>query len=351
MLHHGPRLRHRPVLLVAMAAGLACWGIPARAVIIYGPPGRDTSAPGDPALATRWSQVGDWGGFLGTPIAANFFLTAKHVGGTVGGSITFLDGTSYQTVARFDDPASDLSLWQISGSFDPAKIVPLYTDSTVAANAPMVIFGRGTARGDAVFGDAFGGGTEQKGWLWGAGDGGRSWGTNSLDAVVAIPGAGLQLVFSFSADQGPTEGTLSVGDSAGPVFIQQGGIWSLAGINYAVEGPYNTTDSGSGFFAALYDVGGLYATDGAGGWTYDAPQSTAQPSYAFSTSTTARLGWIDGTVTAVPEPGSLALLGAAVLCWPLCRGLVRPRCRAADPVASSVRSAGSRRTTPARPRT
>jgi hypothetical protein len=348
MLHHGPPLRRRPAFLLAMAAVVACWGNPARAVILYGPPGRDTSAPSDPALAIRWNQVGDWGGYLGTPIAANFFLTAKHVGGTVGGSITFLDGTSYQTVARIDDPASDLSLWQISGSFDSAKIVPLYTDSTVAANAPLVIFGRGTARGDAVFGDAFGGGTEQKGWLWGTGDGARSWGTNSLDGVTTIPGAGLQLVFSFSSDQGSTEGTLSVGDSAGPVFIQQGGIWSLAGINYAVEGPYNTTDSGDGFFAALYDVGGLYETDGAGGWTYAAPQATPQPSDAVSTSTTARLAWIDGTVTAVPEPGSLALLGVAVLCWPLYRGLLRGRSHGAS---RPVTSAGSRRTTPARPRT
>jgi hypothetical protein len=126
----------------------------------YGPPGRDTSAPSEPALSTGWNQVGDWGGHLGTPIAANFFLTTKHVGGAVGGSITFLDSTSYQTVSRFDDPASDLALWRISGSFDPAKIVPLSTDSTVAGNAPLVIFGRGTARADTVFGNAYGGGTE-----------------------------------------------------------------------------------------------------------------------------------------------------------------------------------------------
>ena len=50
----------------------------------YGPPGRDTSAPSEPALSTGWNQVGDWGGYLGTPIAANFFLTTKHVGGADG---------------------------------------------------------------------------------------------------------------------------------------------------------------------------------------------------------------------------------------------------------------------------
>lgn len=347
MLHRHRRLRHRvPAIACAAAVALACCGSTARAVIIYGSPGRDTSTPTDPALAARWSQVGNWGGYLGTPIASNLFLTAKHVGGTVGDSLTFLDSTSYQTVAHFDDPGSDLTLWQISGSFDPARIVPLYTDSTVAANAAMVIFGRGTARGGTVIGDAFGGGTEPKGWLWGSGDGARSWGTNTLDGTLNIPGAGLQLAYSFSSDQGGMEGTLSDGDSGGPVFIQQGGIWSLAAINYAVQGPFNTTTSGYGFFAAIYDVGGLYETNGAGGWTYDAPQSTAQPSYAFSTSTTARLAWIDGTVTAVPEPGSLALLGAAVLCWPLCGGLLRVR-RRHD--RRQVTPGGSRRTTPSPP--
>jgi hypothetical protein len=327
MVHCDRTSRRCRAILLATVTIVACWGGPAWAVIIYGSTGRDTSAPTDPALAIRWNQVGDWGGFLGTPIASNVFITAKHVGGTVGDSITFLDSTSYQTVARFDDAASDLSLWQIAGSFDPAKIVPLYTDSTVATNAPLVIFGRGTARGSAVFGDAFGGGTEQKGWQWGAGDGARSWGTNTLDGVTVIPGAGLQLAFSFADDQGDTEGTLSVGDSGGPVFIQQAGIWSLAGINYAVQGPFNTTGSGAGFFAALYDTGGLYESDGAGGWTYNTPQATAVPSSAVSTSTTARLDWIEGTVAAVPEPGSIALLAVAVVCWPLYRGLLRPRCR------------------------
>lgn len=347
MDRHGPRFRRARAILLAAAASLACDAGTARAVIIYGEPGRDTSAPGDAALATRWNQVGNWGGFLGTPIASHFFLTAKHVGGAVGDSLTFLDGTSHQTVARFEDPGSDLALWQVSVAFDSARIVPLYTDATVALSAPLAIFGRGTARGTAVFGDAFGGGSEQKGWQWGAGDGARSWGTNNLDGTYSAPGAGLQLVFSFSSDQGGTEGTLSVGDSGGPVFIQQAGVWSLAGINYAVQGPFNTTNSGGGFFAALYDVGGLYRTDGAGGWAYETPQGSAQPSYAFSTSTTARLAWIEGTVTAVPEPGGLALLAAAAACWPLCRGLLPPRARA---TAGRLTSDGSRRTRPARRR-
>ena len=53
--------------------------------------------------------------YLGTPIASNYFITAKHIGGSIGQTISF-GGTNYTTTAVFPDPASDLQIWKIAGT-------------------------------------------------------------------------------------------------------------------------------------------------------------------------------------------------------------------------------------------
>jgi hypothetical protein len=307
--------------------GLAFAAARVEAVIVTGSLGNNTSAPTDPALAVRWGQVGlfrpTWGpdGFLGTPIAPTLFITAKHIQGFVGDTFT-LSGTTYTTIARFADSSSDLAIWQVSGTFPQDKIVPLYKSPTIPANAPLYAFGVGAARGTTVTGSAFGGGTELKGWRWGAYNPAspvQSWGTNTLEGVYSLGSAGLQLGFTFSAGVSDDEGTLAYGDSGGPVFIQQSGVWRLAGINYSVESPFNTTNTGGGFNAAVFDVGGLYYRNTPTTWAYQSPAATDSPAFAFSTSTTARLAWINGVIVSVPEPSTLAAAIVAALCLPLAR--------------------------------
>lgn len=322
----------RRVFSSLVCVGLALAAARVEAVIVTGSLGTNTSAPTDPALAVRWGQVGlfrpSWGpdGFLGTPIAPTLFITAKHIAGSVGDTFT-LSGTTYTTVARFVDASSDLAIWQVSGTFPQAAIVPLYTAPSITLNAPLYVFGVGAARGVEVTGSAFGGGTELKGWRWGVYDPAnpvQSWGTNTLDGVATLGSAGLQLVYSFSAGVGADEGTLAYGDSGGPVFIQQNGVWSLAGVNYSVESPFNTTNTGGGFNAAIFDVGGLYYRDTATTWAYETPAAFDLPAYAYSTSTTARLAWINSVVIAVPEPGTLAAAIMAGLWLPFVRPRRRP---------------------------
>jgi hypothetical protein len=267
---------------------------PARAVIINGSATGNTSAPTDPALATRWDQVGNFSNasltenYLGTPIAPSFFVTAV-----------------------FFDPNSDLAIYQISGTFPGAKIVPMYSGS-FSSGQSMYIFGRGVPRTTTdVIGNAFPSGTEAKGWTWGTATGARSWGTNNFNAIADGGAAGPQIAYDFDSTPA-NEGVLSIGDSGGPVFMQEGGVWKLAGINYAVESAFSTTGTGTGFNAAIFDRGGLYqSTSGgtSGPWSYVTPSVANKPASSYSSSIPANSAWI---ATVVPEPASISLVAAAL---------------------------------------
>jgi hypothetical protein len=55
---------------------------------------------------------------------------------------------------------------------------------------------------------------------------------------------------------------LSQGDSGGAIFIKDGAVWKLAGINFAVDGPfYMQPDVSMRFNAALFDTRGFYDSD------------------------------------------------------------------------------------------
>src|SRR5687767_1700034 len=84
---------------------LLIWAPYSHSVIFYdsGDPQKNTSAPTGSIASTGWHLQGKWGGFLGTPVASQFFLSAKHVGGAVGDTFEFR-GVHYTTTARFDDP-------------------------------------------------------------------------------------------------------------------------------------------------------------------------------------------------------------------------------------------------------
>jgi hypothetical protein len=297
--------------VLACAACLAV-ASPARGIIIIGSSAGNTSAPADAGLAERWNQVGNFNSFLGTPIAPQYFVTAKHLGNLTGQSITFLDSTSYTTTARFLDPDSDLAIYQISGTFPNDKIVPMYSGS-FSTNQAMTIFGRGRSRTDTqVIGARFPNGTEAKGWTWGAFTGNRSWGTNTFDGLTTLTGAGPQLTWDFDVGGGSNEGILATNDSGGPVFMQEGGLWKLAGINYAI-GPKDVreTEAGPTLEAAVYDYGGLYLLVN-GTWQLQSAAGGDKPAVSYSSSIPANSTWIDSVIV-VPEPATLGIVGFAGL--------------------------------------
>ncbi len=307
-------------VLVAVAAGAALPVAPAQAVIVYGGAGRNTSPDGSP-VGSGWQHQGQWGSFLGTPIASNLFITAGHVGGAVGQNFTY-GSNSYATTASYDDPNSDLRIWKVDGSF--GSYAPLYGGTSEAGKA-LTVFGRGTQRGSEVRVNG-----TLKGWQWGSSDAVQSWGQNTVDGVVSGgPSLGQLLAFDFDAAKrgGANEGTLSVGDSGGGLFVQDGTSWKLAGINYGVENAVSLTGAtGSGISAAIFDKGGLY-TGGDGAWAYNADTRGDKPALAYSTRISSNLDWINSVLAsgatstlssssstiAVPEPSGLIILAAAIM--------------------------------------
>jgi hypothetical protein len=297
----------RPFIRGLMAA-VVFFGTSSAPGILFvstGDPSHNTSPPTGSLTNSGWQYQGQWGGFLGTPVAPRFFLAAKHVGGTVGDIFRYR-GVDYVTTGFFDDAGSDLRLWAVCGTLP--EFAPIYMGSAEVGKA-VVVFGRGTQRGAAVQGGLF---AEEKGWRWGPSDGVQRWGSNAVtavidgDTVVPLPGGtvGTMLACTFDAGAGPDEAHLSGGDSSGGLFIQDGGVWKLAGINYAVDGPFNTSTVGAGFEAAIFDQGGLY-TGGEGNWKQTPDLLVNVPSKFYATRVSDHAAWING-VLAGPLPADPA---------------------------------------------
>ena len=273
---------------------LAC--SPLNAVIFHstGDPEHNTSAPTGSLTNSGWQFQGRWGAYLGTAISSNAFLTAQHVGNSVGAPFR-LNGISYPSTAFFDDPETDLRLVQVCGTFPDFAI--LHTNQTEMGK-PLVVIGRGTQRGASVLtGDA---NDQTNGWRWGSVDNRIRWGENEVAGVVdgnalfEMSTVGDLLKASFNADAGPNECHLSVGDSAGGLFILDG-TWQLAGINFAVDGPYNTSTNGAGFEAAIFDAGGLYTQDD-DGWKLIPDRPFDQSGAFYATRVSTRIDWIQSVL-------------------------------------------------------
>ncbi len=276
------------------------------AVILYGTgdPGANTSAPTGDLAGSGWQYEGQFGNFLGTVIASNYFVTAKHIGGNVGNAFTF-NQINYITTAAFPDPSSDLQVWRIAGSI-PVH-APLYSNvGGSESGLELVVFGRGTQRGDAVL---VGNDMHLGGWGWGVSDTVQRWGTNQVGAVVNDPDYGQLLYAPFDAGVGRNESHLSVGDSGGAVFVfnPTSSLWELAGINLSVDGPFSRSPTGANSFnAALFDTNDLFVQAEGGSWI-PAPN----PSGFYATEVAAHKGFVESVIMQLLSTVSRKVHGSA----------------------------------------
>ena len=242
-----------------------------------------------------YALLGQFRGFLGTPIDATHFITAKHIGIAPTDTITFSQGAnvgSYAILGWADDAGSDLRIVQIAGTLQ--AWVPL-NGSGYETNKTATIFGRGGAPQATVFV-----GPELKGWTATAPDGQISWGRN----VVAGTVGSNQVYARFEINGLPQEAGLTAGDSGGPWFATDNqGLLRLIGISYAVTGPYQMdvagAPSGVPFEAALVDLGGLWV--GATNPVFVPENPVNVPSAAIASRIFDRIGWISTQINLVAD--------------------------------------------------
>ena len=106
------------------------------------------------------------------------------------------------------------------------------------------------------------------------------------------------LVMRFDAMGGPNEAHLTPGDSGGGLFIQDGFLWRLAGLNNNTEGAYSQGPVGPAIAAALFDTGGLYK-GGIPSWQLIPDTFFDQPGSFYCIRVSARLDWIRNVIGAV----------------------------------------------------
>lgn len=278
----------------------------APAVMFYdtGSTTHNTTTPGivNGLDASRpWNLQGAFGNFLGTPISPNHFITAAHIG-TPSTSITFASGPNAGTYSIVgspqNSPNNDLRIWTISGAF--VDFAELYTTNDEVGKNLLVI-GRGTQRGADYIGPS----SSVRGWNWGAEDHVQRWGQNTVSSIAA---GGFYLDATFSPVSGIGESMLSVGDSGGAIFLQSDGQWKLAGINFAVSGPFHSNNStvGSGTRSAIFNLSGLYVSDNNA--TFTGPLGSGSDIFRVSR-ISADQTWI---ASAIPEPSVYALIMVGV---------------------------------------
>ncbi len=270
--------------------------MPASGIILYrtGDPTANTTAPTGSLADSGWQYEGTYGNYLGTPIAPHFFITAQHIG-AVSNTFTF-QGANYTIVNLFDDPSSDLRIFEVAETFP--VYAPFYTGSD-EVGTHLVVIGRGTQRGGVITTDGV-----MRGWQWGGSDVVQRWGENTVSAIRSVSSAGDMVYALFDSNGLPNECDLSSGDSGGGVFIDDNGVWKLAGINYDVDYVY-TGPNGSGIlYAALFDQRTFYGEDQA-----PITGTTAVPSGFYASRISSHVAWIDSVI----EPRLVNISARAVV--------------------------------------
>lgn len=285
-------------------------------------PNFNATAPGGAYQDSGWQHLGYYGSFLGTAIAPQYFITAQHFGFqgtsfvqdalfTGGSSLSYtVDMTANGGLGFWDIAGSDLRVYKINETF--SSFAELYQGSNLTQEA--VLTGRGGVRGEAVL-DGF---NNTLGWKHTVSDGVARWGTNQLTGSVGS-GAGTLITAAFNVSGStPFEAGLSSGDSGGGLFVNDGGTWKLAGINFSVDGLFDDDDivgDGGEYSASLFDLRGLYVGIDGSGWNQVPPGlPEALPSNLYFSSISANASAIL-TIVNVPEPGGLALASLAGWWW------------------------------------
>jgi hypothetical protein len=292
-------------LSAILLVGLLSRPFEARAVTLYdnspSPVLQQTNVGSQPA----WQYQGLWGAFVATPVDSTHFLVAKHIYNNLTESPTnhlpdtfTFGGTNYAVdkSSIVKDPLGDLAILKITGGTF-STYAPLYTGASEVGKE-ITIFGKGRQPGAEVMV-----GSVLRGWAWGPAAATPSWGTNVVRRIEANGVAPFEeyLAFDFKpTQQTPHPAGLSEGDSSGGVFINDGGVWKLAGVNFGTDYDryWSLTQDGAQFGANLVDGQGLYYEK--------ALVISHDATTGYATRISSHVDWIRSVT--VPEPASIAML-------------------------------------------
>lgn len=239
----------------------------ASAVILAGPNGTAGGNAAEPSLTSYittnslpsfpyWNNVVPVSDASGVYLGNGWVMTANHVTAlTVNLSTITVSGTPYIVRQSQQVGTQDIRLYRIGGGLgDPA--LPALANIAVDASAPglatgFLTFGRGN-RAEGTLNLATSSDSQVSGspanFEW-AGASTMRWGANSVEALPVWTGdapgpystLGATSVFSSTFDDpgsgnylNANEAGHSVGDSGGPLFTVDAGVWVLSGISLAV---------------------------------------------------------------------------------------------------------------------
>ncbi len=275
---------------------------PLRAITFFGTdnPAFHTTAPTGVFTNSGWQwQVS--GGICATAIGPHHLATARHLGFNPGLEFIY-QGLRYRAIRVSWADTGDLAMLEVAGRI--GSFAPLYR-GTNEVGKTIVMHGRGTQRGDPVYGPPPNG-TQVRGWLWGGSDFLLRWGTNRVeDTYDTTPKdriTGSYLISHFSNRGGSDLATFAVGDSGGGSFLRDtDGAWKLAGVNYGVEAQFNSSTNGAGFYATLFDRRGFYTFDeDLQAWTIDPDKINEPRTELYMTRISSNLAWIDSQLERDP---------------------------------------------------
>lgn len=301
----------------AVLGGMMSIGSSADAIVIAdagsGAPLNNTAPTDDPG----WDRVGSFSGGTGVYLGNGWVLTARHV--TTGSTFT-LNGNTYNYVTgtgqTLANPSgfglsAETDLWM--GQFTPATGSPALPSGvlTVRGSTPTTgtlgtMIGTGkTQTSDTA--TSFYVNSDTSPWTWGTpsfpganpnfhftgfyrnGERDKKWATSPvayLDGKVlndlTIAGRDVR-GFGTRFNEDANGGIVSENDSGSALFIQNGGVWELAGIAHALLLTYNGQSQDPSMANVV-----LYGN------------------YSFYSDLSF---YADQINTVVPEPGSLAMLG------------------------------------------
>ena len=298
----GRKKRFYRIVALFLIVAFQNYQIPAVIFLNQNSADHNTSKPEGELNGSGWDLHGFFNAFTGIHIHRNCFITAKHIGGHIGNTFRY-QNVDYQTIAYYPDPKTDLIIWQVDA---PLSMFAKVADSLPGVGSEVVVFGRGTQKGDPIF--ASDTDAESIGWSWGKADRVMRWGTNRISAIINASNhpvkhdsiEAFNFACRFNNFLNPNECTLSSGDSGGGIFSKFGNAWNLIGINYAVTGPYRSDPNSLSFNASVYNGSSLYIFRN-NKWVLNNANFGFNESQFFATAIPARMEWIEYVVGIIDE--------------------------------------------------